>query len=36
MLRNNGDVQAETVAVQFLQAGAPRRIDEPDPGNCHF
>ena len=36
MLRNNGDVQAETVAVQFLQAGATRRIDEPDPGNCHF
>jgi quercetin dioxygenase-like cupin family protein len=36
MLRNNGSVPAETVAVQFLQAGAVRRIDEPDPGNCHF
>ncbi|HEY6835589.1 MAG TPA: cupin domain-containing protein [Gaiellaceae bacterium] len=36
MLRNNGSVSAETVAVQFLQAGAVRRIDEPDPGNCHF
>jgi quercetin dioxygenase-like cupin family protein len=35
MLRNNGDVVAETVAVQFLQQGATRRIDEPDPGNCH-
>jgi len=36
MLRNNTDVPAETVAVQFLQKGATRRIDEPDPGNCHF
>jgi hypothetical protein len=36
MLRNEGSVQAETVAVQFLPAGAVRRIDEPDPGNCHF
>jgi len=34
MLRNNGSVQAETVAVQFVQSGATRRIDEPDPGNC--
>jgi quercetin dioxygenase-like cupin family protein len=36
MLRNNGDTDAVTVAVQFLPAGADRRIDEPDPGNCHF
>jgi quercetin dioxygenase-like cupin family protein len=34
MLRNNGAVVAETVAVQFLQKGATRRIDEPNPGNC--
>jgi hypothetical protein len=31
MIRNNGDVAARTIAVQFLPAGATRRIDEPDP-----
>jgi quercetin dioxygenase-like cupin family protein len=36
MLRNNGTVDAETIAVQFLQKDATRRIDIPDPGNCHF
>jgi quercetin dioxygenase-like cupin family protein len=36
MLRNNGTVQAETIAVQFLPKDAARRIDEPDPLNCHF
>jgi quercetin dioxygenase-like cupin family protein len=36
MLRNNGEIQAETVAVQFLPEGAVRRIEEPNPGNCHF
>jgi quercetin dioxygenase-like cupin family protein len=36
MLRNNGTVQAETIAVQFLPKDAIRRIDEPDPLNCHF
>ena len=35
MLKNTGDVQAETVAVQFLQKDAVRRIDVPNPGNCH-
>ena len=34
MLRNEGTVPAETIAVQFLPPGADRRIDEPDPGNC--
>jgi len=34
MLRNNGDVAAETIAVQFLPTGATRRIDAADPGNC--
>jgi hypothetical protein len=29
-------VQAETIAVQFLPKDAARRIDEPDPLNCHF
>jgi quercetin dioxygenase-like cupin family protein len=36
MLRNNGSADAETIAVQFLPKDAVRRIDEPDPMNCHF
>lgn len=34
MLRNDGSVDAETIAVQFLPTGATRKIDAPDPGNC--
>ena len=34
MLRNNGSVQAETIAVQFLPKDAVRKIDEPQPANC--
>jgi hypothetical protein len=37
ILRNEGNVQAETIAVQLLPKGAPRRIDLPQPpGNCPF
>ncbi len=37
LLRNEGPTDAVTVAVQFLPAGAPRRIDvAPAPGNCPF
>jgi len=36
ILRNEGTVAAETIAVQLIPAGQPRRIDAPDPGNCHF
>jgi quercetin dioxygenase-like cupin family protein len=36
MLRNEGTVQAETIAVQLVPKDAVRRIDEPDPGYCHF
>jgi mannose-6-phosphate isomerase-like protein (cupin superfamily) len=36
ILRNEGSVDLVTIAVQILPAGAPRRIDAPDPGNCHF
>jgi quercetin dioxygenase-like cupin family protein len=36
LLRNEGSVAAETVAVQFLPHGAVRRIDAPDPGSCAF
>ncbi len=35
-LRNEGDVEAATIAVQFIPADALRRIDVADPGNCHF
>jgi quercetin dioxygenase-like cupin family protein len=35
-LRNEGSVEARTVAVQLIPAGQPRRIDAPDPGNCSF
>jgi quercetin dioxygenase-like cupin family protein len=36
MLQNNGATPAETVAVQFIPHGQPRRIDEPQPTspNC--
>ena len=36
ILRNEGDVEARTIAVQLIPADAERRIDAPDPGNCHF
>ena len=34
MIRNEGTVEADTVAVQFIPAGGVRRIDEPAPPNC--
>jgi uncharacterized cupin superfamily protein len=36
ILRNEGDVEAKTIAVQLLPVDAARRIDVPDPGNCRF
>jgi hypothetical protein len=36
ILRNEGLVEAKTVAVQFIPSDAARRIDVADPGNCHF
>ncbi len=36
ILRNEGTVDVVIVAVQFVPAGAARRIDAPDPGNCTF
>ncbi|HJQ95240.1 MAG TPA: hypothetical protein VJ935_05965 [Acidimicrobiia bacterium] len=36
LLRNEGTVNAVTIAVQILPAGADRRIDAPNPGNCGF
>jgi quercetin dioxygenase-like cupin family protein len=34
MLRNDGTVPAETIAVQFIPNGLPRRIDQPVPNCC--
>ncbi len=36
LIRNEGTAVAQTIAVQLIPAGAERRIDAPDPGNCHF
>ena len=36
MLRNEGAVPAETIAVQLVVDGGTRRIDTPDPENCSF
>jgi hypothetical protein len=35
-LRNEGTVNARTVAVQLIPAGATRRIDAPASGHCPF
>ncbi len=34
--RNEGAVEATTVATFFVPAGSPTRIDAPAPGNCGF
>ncbi|MDQ6936708.1 MAG: hypothetical protein M3140_03200 [Actinomycetota bacterium] len=34
MLRDNGTVPAETIAVQFIPNGLARRIDKPVPHGC--
>ncbi len=36
IVRNEGTVDAQVVAVRLIPAGQPGRIDAPDPGNCHF
>jgi hypothetical protein len=36
IVRNEGTVEAQVVAVRLIPAGQPGRIDAPDPGNCHF
>jgi hypothetical protein len=35
-IRNEGNVPASTIAVQLIPAGAVRRIDTENPGNCPF
>jgi hypothetical protein len=34
MLRNDGTVPAETIAVQFIPNGLARRVDQPVPHGC--
>ena len=34
MIKNNGSVDARTIVVQFVPAGAARRIDADQPANC--
>jgi hypothetical protein len=36
VIRNEGAVEARTITVQLIPAGATRRIDAPAPGNCPF
>ena len=36
IVRNEGTVEAQSVAFRLIPAGQPGRIDAPDPGNCHF
>jgi quercetin dioxygenase-like cupin family protein len=36
IIRNEGAVEAQAIAVQLIPAGQPRRIDVADPGYCHF
>ena len=36
IIRNEGNVVARTTTIQLIPAGATRRIDVADPGNCHF
>jgi quercetin dioxygenase-like cupin family protein len=36
ILRNEGAVEAQTIAVQLIPVGHQRRIEVADPGNCHF
>jgi hypothetical protein len=35
-IRNEGDVDAQTVAVQLIPAGQTRRVDAAAPGTCPF
>jgi quercetin dioxygenase-like cupin family protein len=35
-IRNEGTVEARTIAVQLIPANAVRRVDVPNPGNCPF
>ncbi len=34
MLRNDGSIPAETIAVQFIPSGQPRKVVKPEPAGC--
>jgi hypothetical protein len=36
ILRDEGAVEAKTIAIQIIPANADRRIEVAEPGNCHF
>jgi hypothetical protein len=36
IVRDESGAVAKTIAVQLIPAGAVRRQDAPDPGNCPF
>lgn len=36
LIRDESGAVAKTIAVQLVPAGAARRVDAPDPGNCSF
>ena len=36
LIRNESAAVAQTIVVQLIPAGAVRREDAPDPGNCSF
>jgi hypothetical protein len=36
IIRNEGTLEAQVIAVRLIPAGQPGRMDAPDPGNCHF
>ena len=36
IVRNEGTVEAQVIAVRLIPAGQPGRIDAPAPGNCPF
>ena len=36
LIRNEGSVEARSIAVQLIPAGAMRRINAPSPGTCPF
>jgi quercetin dioxygenase-like cupin family protein len=36
IVRNEGDIEAQVIAVRLVPAGQAGRIDAPDPGKCSF
>ena len=36
IVRNEGAVEAQVIAVRLVPTGQAGLIDKPDPGNCHF